>query len=63
MKSKLAVHYLKLTHLLHGKLFEDRIILVEPKSAEPVQDATLLWSVGLGLAWCLCMGLGPGLGV
>lgn len=54
---------LKMTHLLHGELFEDRVILVEPKPAEPVQDAILLWSVGLGLARCLCMGLGTGLGV
>lgn len=54
---------LKVTHLLHGELFKDRVILVEPKPAEPVQDAILLWSVGLGLARCLSMRLGTGLGV
>lgn len=52
-----------MTHLLHGELFEDGVILVEPKPAEPVQDAILLWSVGLGLAQCLCVRLGTGLGV
>lgn len=46
----------KLTHLLHGELFEDRVILMEPKPAEPVQDAILLWCVGLGGR--LRMGLG-----
>lgn len=40
---------------------------MEPKPAQPVQDAILLWSVELGLGLCLCMGLGTrqgmGLGV
>lgn len=51
------------THLLHGELFEDGVILVEPKPAQPVQDAVLLWSVELGLGWSLCVGLGARQGV
>lgn len=63
MNEQITGYNLKLTHLLHGELFEDRVILMEPKPAEPVQDAVLLWSARLGLGWCLCMGLGPGLGM
>lgn len=52
-----------MTHLLHCELFEHRVILVEPQPTEPIQDTILLWGVGLGLARCLCVRLGTGLGV
>lgn len=51
------------SYLFHGELFKNRVILVQPKSAKPVQDATLLWSAGLGLARRLGLRLGAGLGV
>ena len=50
-------------HLLHGELFEDRIIFVQTEPAEPVQDAILLCRVRLGLARNLCVGLQTRLGV
>lgn len=46
------------THLLHGELFEDRVIFVEPQLAEPVQDPVLLRCVGLRLGQRLGTGLG-----
>lgn len=49
------------THLLHGELLKNRVILVQPEPAKPVQDPALLWSAGLGLG--LGLGLGAGLGV
>lgn len=36
---------------------------MEPKPAEPVKDAVLLWSVGLRLRWWMGMGLGTRLGM
>lgn len=58
LNEQITGYNLKLTHLLHGELFEDGVILMEPKPAEPVQDAVLLRSVRLGLGARLGMGLG-----
>lgn len=40
--SKLAASPHFLPHLLHGELFEDRVILVQAQLPEPVQDPVLL---------------------
>lgn len=53
----------RLTHLLHGQLFEDGVIFVQPEFAEPVQDVVLFRGGGLGLGLGLRPGQTVGLGV
>lgn len=53
VNKEMTSQHLEPTHLLHGELLEDGVILVEPKSAQPVQDAVLLGGIGLGRARCL----------
>lgn len=52
--------HLKLTHLLHGELFEHRVIFMEPEPAEPVQDAVLLCGAGQGQGQGLGQWVGQG---